>query len=167
MSIDSSTVPVGSQAPDFTLPIVGGEGATLTLSELRGSTVVLNFMRSFGCPFCIKHLGRLREENDEFAKRDAQVVVISPESERAGERYLKRNPSPFTMIGDKDHSVFDAYDVADKFVSLGQRPALFIIDAEGTVTYNQVGTQQWQIPPIDEILAVLDGDVVDGDTTEA
>ena len=46
MSIDSSTVPVGSLAPDFTLPVVGG--GELTLSGLRGRKVVLVFLRGFG-----------------------------------------------------------------------------------------------------------------------
>ena len=45
MLIDSSTVPIGSTAPDFTLPQVGG--GELTLSSLRGAPVVLVFLRGF------------------------------------------------------------------------------------------------------------------------
>jgi hypothetical protein len=33
---------------------------------------------------------------------------------------------------------------------------LFVIDREGVVRYNQVGTQQTNIPPIAEVLAELD-----------
>jgi len=43
--VDSSTVPVGSVAPDFTLPDT--EGADVTLSELRGQPVALVFLRGF------------------------------------------------------------------------------------------------------------------------
>jgi peroxiredoxin Q/BCP len=37
---------VGDQAPDFTLPTV--DGSTLSLSELRGRSVVLVFLRYLG-----------------------------------------------------------------------------------------------------------------------
>ncbi len=46
MSVPSSTVAVGTEAPDFTLPDAGG--GQVTLSELRGSPVVLVFLRGFG-----------------------------------------------------------------------------------------------------------------------
>ena len=41
-------------------------------------------------------------------------------------------------------------------ISLGQRPALFIVDAEGTVRFAHLGFQQWEIPTIDETLEQLD-----------
>ena len=43
--VASSTVQVGADAPDFTLDAVLGE--PITLSELRGSPVVLIFLRGF------------------------------------------------------------------------------------------------------------------------
>ena len=45
MPVDSETVPIGSQAPDFTLEAI--DGATLSLSALRGRPVVLVFLRGF------------------------------------------------------------------------------------------------------------------------
>ena len=41
-------------------------------------------------------------------------------------------------------------------ISLGQRPGLFVIDAEGVVRYAYLGFQQWEIPSIDDTLAELD-----------
>ncbi len=46
MPVDSETVPVGSPAPDFTLPSVNGED--VALSSYRGRPVVLVFLRGFG-----------------------------------------------------------------------------------------------------------------------
>jgi peroxiredoxin len=43
--IDSSTVPVGSVAPDFTLP--DDSGHMRSLAEFRGRKVVLVFLRGF------------------------------------------------------------------------------------------------------------------------
>ena len=51
--------------------------------------------------------------------------------------------------------VFDAYDVVSKLMSLGQRPAVFVVDRDGVVRFDSIGTQQWEIPSNDNVLAVL------------
>jgi len=48
------------------------------------------------------------------------------------------------------------YDVQSRRVSLGQRPALFVIDKEGTVRYAHLGWQQWEIPTDETVLAQLE-----------
>jgi cytochrome oxidase Cu insertion factor (SCO1/SenC/PrrC family) len=45
MPVDSETVPVGSEAPDFTLEAI--DGSEFTLSAQRGKPVVLVFLRGF------------------------------------------------------------------------------------------------------------------------
>ena len=45
MSLPSETVPVGSAAPDFTLTSIQGD--TVRLSDYRGRSVVLVFLRGF------------------------------------------------------------------------------------------------------------------------
>lgn len=46
MPVASETVPVGTQAPDFTLTSV--EGSQVSLRSSRGRYVVLIFLRGFG-----------------------------------------------------------------------------------------------------------------------
>ncbi len=45
MPVPSETVPVGSQAPDFSLTSIQGE--QVRLSDFRGRNVVLVFLRGF------------------------------------------------------------------------------------------------------------------------
>jgi peroxiredoxin len=45
MPVDSETVSLGSEAPDFTLTAI--DGREVTLSSLRGKPVVLVFLRGF------------------------------------------------------------------------------------------------------------------------
>jgi peroxiredoxin len=45
MPVESETVPVGSQAPDFTLTSIDGQ--EVKLSDYRGRKVVLVFLRGF------------------------------------------------------------------------------------------------------------------------
>ena len=40
-------------------------------------------------------------------------------------------------------------------LSLGQRPAVFVIGRDRVVHFDSVGTQQWQIPPNDVVLGEL------------
>ena len=46
MPVDSETVPVGTEAPDFTLTAI--DGGEVSLSAYRGRPVVLVFLRGFG-----------------------------------------------------------------------------------------------------------------------
>ena len=45
MPVDSDTVAVGSEAPDFTLEAI--DGSAVSLSSYRGRPVVLVFLRGF------------------------------------------------------------------------------------------------------------------------
>jgi len=45
MPVDSDTVAVGSEAPDFTLEAI--DGSQVSLSSYRGKPVVLVFLRGF------------------------------------------------------------------------------------------------------------------------
>jgi peroxiredoxin len=45
MPVDSETVPIGAEAPNFTLTAI--DGTEITLSSLRGKPVVLVFLRGF------------------------------------------------------------------------------------------------------------------------
>jgi peroxiredoxin len=97
----------------------------------------------------------LRDDHAQFTDADASVVAIAPESTAAIERYVSQHPVPYAILADPNHTVFDAYDVASRAMSLGQRPALFVIDRDGIVRFDAVGTQQWQIPTNQQVLNVL------------
>ncbi len=100
----------------------------------------------------------MRGRHDEFAGRGAQVIAVAPGGMgNDADKYVAKNgPFPFAILIDDAHAAFDAYDVMSKLRSLGQRPAQFVIDPAGAVVYNQVGTWQTDIPPIDETLRILD-----------
>ncbi len=97
----------------------------------------------------------MREDYDKFTAAGASVLAVAPESTDAIARFTKEHPAPFPIVSDAEHGVFDAYDVASRALSLGQRPALFVIGADGIVRFDSVGTQQWQIPTNERVLEVL------------
>jgi peroxiredoxin Q/BCP len=97
----------------------------------------------------------LRADIDRFTQAGARVVAVAPDDQDGVARFTRDNDYPFPLLADTDHAVFDAYDVINKLASLGQRPALFVIDQTGTVRFDSIGTQQWQIPTNDNVLAIL------------
>jgi peroxiredoxin Q/BCP len=94
----------------------------------------------------------LRDDHDQFRDAGASILAIAPESVASVDRYVREHSVPFALVSDADHAVFDAYDVASRALSLGQRPAVFVVDRDGIVRFDSVGTQQWQIPTNRQVL---------------
>ncbi len=84
------------------------------------------------------------------------VAVVRDTSEKA-RAYFSGHAIPFPCLVDTDNSVYKQYEVKSKLLSLGQRPALFIIDREGIVQFANLGWQQWEIPGDKEVLKVCQG----------
>ena len=99
----------------------------------------------------------MREDIDRFTEAGARVVAIAPDTLDGVEKFVRGNEYPFALLADVDHAVFDGYDVVSTMMSLGQRPALFVVDGDGVVRFDSIGTQQWQIPTNDNVLKVLAG----------
>lgn len=97
----------------------------------------------------------MRDDYERFTGLGAEVIAISAEQPGAAEAYLRSHPLPYPVAVDADHATFDAYDVISRMLSLGQRPGLFVIDADGVVRFDSIGTQQWQIPPDEQVLEIL------------
>lgn len=97
----------------------------------------------------------MRDDIDRFRQVGASVVAIAPDTAEGVARFVRDNSYPFSLLPDADHAVFDAYDVVSKLMSLGQRPAVFVVDRAGVVRFDSIGTQQWEIPSNDNVLAVL------------
>jgi peroxiredoxin len=97
----------------------------------------------------------LRQDIKRFDEAGAKVVALAPEDAEAVARFTRDSAHPFPLLADPEHGVFDAYDVTNKLLSLGQRPGVFVVDRTGIVRFDSVGTQQWQIPDNESVLAVL------------
>ena len=98
----------------------------------------------------------MRDDYERFTALGAEVLAISAESPARSETYLKSHALPFPTLVDEEHDVFDAYEVTSRMISLGQRPGLFVIDADGVVQFEEVGAQQYNIPPDEKVLEVLE-----------
>ena len=117
------------EAPDFTIPTM--TGTVITLSELRGTPVVLNCW-AIRCPPCREELPYF----DVAVKNYAGKVTILAVNLEEGVSKVKE------FFGDKEPSYIVALDkdtqVASKYAT-GYIPNTFFIDSQGIVRYAKVG----------------------------
>jgi thioredoxin-dependent peroxiredoxin len=97
----------GSQAPDFTLP--DQDGKDLTLSDLRGETVVLYFYPRADTPGCTTQACGIRDHRSDYASTGARVIGVSPDDVDAVAKFAAKFDLDFTLLADADHEVAEAY----------------------------------------------------------
>ncbi len=98
----------------------------------------------------------MRDDYAEFRRRGAEVVGIAPHDVAETRRLVQDLKIPFPVLADDNRAVFLAYDVQSRPWSLGQRPAVYVIDQTGVIRWAHRGWQQWDIPPTAQILRILD-----------
>ncbi len=101
-------------------------------------------------------MAQLRQDYDEFVRRGAEVIAVGPEDATAFARYWEKEQLPFVGLPDLKHTVLKRYGQEVKLFKLGRMPAQMIIDRQGQVRYIHYGHSMSDIPPNDEILALLD-----------
>jgi len=126
----------GQEAPDFTLPDQNGED--LTLSNLRGQTVVLYFYPRADTPGCTTQACGIRDHSSDYAGTGARVIGVSPDEVDAVAKFAAKYDLDFTLLADADHSVAEAYGTWGEKSMYGKRywgvqRATFLIDAEGMI----------------------------------
>lgn len=98
----------------------------------------------------------MRDDYAEFRRRGAEVVGIAPHDVAEAHRLVQDLKIPFPILADDNRAVFLAYDVQSRPWSLGQRPAVYVVDRAGVIRWAYLGWQQWDIPTNAQVLAVLD-----------
>ncbi len=101
-------------------------------------------------------MAQLRRDYDKFLDRNAEIVVVGPEGQDKFEDYFTENDLPFTGLPDPDHTVLKQYGQEIKIFKFGRMPAQVIVDKQGVARFVHYGHSMEDIPPNDEILAVLD-----------
>jgi len=101
-------------------------------------------------------MAQLRQDYQEFVKRQTQVVVAGPEDASAFAEYFKKNDLPFIGLPDPKASVLKLYGQEVNLFKLGRMPAQVIVDKAGVARYVHYGHSMSDIPENAEVLALLD-----------
>ena len=127
----TTLVKAGMEAPDFSVELF--DGGTLTLSELKGKVVWLNFWATW-CPPCRAELKRVQTDIvDHFAGQEFLFLPISRQDTREQvATFREQNGYTFTMGLDPDRAIYDRF--ASNYI-----PRNFLIDQQGRVVMTSVG----------------------------
>ena len=102
-------------------------------------------------------MAQLRQEYGLFKEKNAEVVAIGPENQKAFARYWQEHEMPFPGIPDPAHRIADLFQQQVKLLKLGRMPAQVVIDRDGIIRHFPYGTSMKDIPDSREILKILDG----------
>ncbi len=101
-------------------------------------------------------MAQLRQDYEKFVEKNAEVIVIGPEDKATYADYWQRENLPFIGLPDPQHSVLKLYGQEVNLFKLGRMPAQVIVDWEGIARYVHYGHSMSDIPPNEELLALLD-----------
>ncbi len=134
---------IGSTAPDFT--ITDGQ-QNVTLSQLRGKPVVLNFWATW-CPPCVEEMPSLLTLHKELGDQ-VTILAVSEDADDAALRQFIRDHEVDLLTVRDTHNNNEVYGTF-KF------PETYIIDRNGKVVRKFIGATNWTSPDIIDYLKKL------------
>jgi cytochrome c biogenesis protein CcmG, thiol:disulfide interchange protein DsbE len=136
---------IGTTAPDFT---VKDADRQVTLSQLRGQVVVLNFWATW-CPPCVEETPSLVQMQQRLKDKGITVLAVSVDADDgAYRRFLKDHGVNLLTVRDADQKSNNLYGTI-------RFPETYIIDRQGVVRRKFIGAVDWNSPEITDYLAKL------------
>ena len=126
----------GDLAPDFTL--LDQNGDPVTLSELRGSKVVLYFYPEAMTPGCTTEACDFRDNLNSFASAGIRVLGVSKDDVAKLAAFAARDRLTYTLLSDTDLAVQQAFGVwGEKSlygkIVVGSIRSTFVIGEDGRI----------------------------------
>lgn len=122
-------------APDFSFTSL--EGEHITLEDLRGKVVLLDFWGTW-CPPCVESVPELRNLYKRYSKEGTFMIIgISSDSdEEEWREFTVKNKMVWPQYRDKDRRIQRAFGIH-------AFPTYILIDHEGIVRFSSIGLS-WQ-----------------------
>jgi peroxiredoxin len=125
---------LNKSAPEFSLHKL--DDTPLSLSSLKGKTVLLNFWATW-CGPCLAEMPSLNQLYQQFKQKDFLVIAVSiDENKSAILHFLKKASFDFIIVHDKALTAAEAYKVF-------AYPTSFLIDRKGILRKKYIGEQNW------------------------
>ena len=154
------TLPIGVEAPDFTLQTKNTEGLQdITLSSFKGeSNVVLLFFPFAFTGVCTEETCSVRDDLSSYEELDAKVLGISVDSPFAQEAMALKEELNFPLLSDFNKSVSKEYGVLYEdfigFEGVSKRSA-FVVSKDGKVSFSWFSDDPKQLPDFEAIKNAL------------
>jgi peroxiredoxin len=127
---DERGAEVGQISPTFQLADLQGE--VISLSELKGKPIVLNFWGSF-CEPCVREMPLISAMSEEYKEQDLVVIGVNlDEPKVVVNSFLRNNPVNYPILLDPNGKVRDRFEVVSY-------PTTFFINRDGEIDDIYVG----------------------------
>jgi peroxiredoxin Q/BCP len=129
---------VGSKVPDVRILLTGGGDATL--SDYRGSLLVLYFYPKASTPGCTQEGKDFAAAITRFRRQSAVILGASRDSLKAQDNFKAKQGFPFDLVADTDETLCTAFDVIKMKNMYGRQVrgierSTFLIDADGVLRH--------------------------------
>ena len=120
----------------------------VTLSQLRGQLVVLNFWATW-CPPCVEELPSLLDMQAHMKNKGVTVLAVSIDVDGdAYHRFLREHSVNLLTVRDPEQKVSTMYG------TFGW-PETYIIDRSGVLQRKLIGPVDWNSPEVTQFLSKL------------
>jgi len=127
---------VGKPVLDFSLPSTGNK--TFTLSQARGSKLVLYFYPKDATPGCTQQGADFRDAYKDFKRAGSEVYGVSRDPLKSHESFKARMQFPFELLSDPEEAVCKQFGVMKLKNMYGKKVrgierSTFVVDAKGVL----------------------------------
>ncbi|MFN0202958.1 MAG: thioredoxin-dependent thiol peroxidase [Bacteroidia bacterium] len=115
-------------------------GNEISLSDFRGSKVVLYFYPEDDTPLCTLEACDLRDNYQILLAKGLKVIGISPDTEESHQAFIEKYSLPFPLVADVEKEIALAYGTWGEKnmygrIYEGQYRITFLIDEEGVISH--------------------------------
>jgi len=151
----------GETAPTFTATVGTSDHEPFDFDDyLDDGPVVLAFFPGAFTPPCTNEMVALQERLDEFEDAGATVLGVSADSPFSQGKFREAHDIGFTLVSDMAGDAVRAYDLEIDIEELGlhgiANRAVFVLDEDGTITYQWVADDPTNEPDYEELLDAVE-----------
>ena len=126
----------GEKAPTFNALTSGG--GKISLADFKGQNVILYFYPKDDTPGCTKEACNFRDSFDEFRKRGAIILGVSPDSVKKHDKFVEKYKLPFVLLADDEKKIVQDYGVWGEKMFMGRKymgvhRVTFLIGPDGKI----------------------------------
>ena len=140
-------IKLGELAPDFQLQDLNGR--LVTLSELRGKVVLLNFWATW-CGPCRVEMPAMEHLYQTFSRKDFEILAVSTDAQGVAitRPFQQENRLTFPILHDTDYRIGLIYGARSL-------PMTFMVDRQGVVRHQIFGARDWGASEAQQLVRML------------
>ncbi|HEX5550401.1 MAG TPA: TlpA disulfide reductase family protein [Nitrospira sp.] len=137
----------GEPAPNFQLRDM--EGRIVSLSDLRGKVVLLNFWATW-CGPCRVEMPAMERLYRTYDRKDFEILAVSTDAQGVAvtRPFQQENRLTFPILHDADFRVGLSYGARTL-------PMTFMVDRQGIVRQHIFGARDWEAPEAHQLIEML------------